>query len=240
MDISIALLEKMLKPLIREVVDEVLTEDSKNIERYLRRQALESSAAFVLQEMNNAKPLDNKWQVLECGLQAAAQLLSDCPNALICEFGVFSGETINFLAHQLAEKRVYGFDSFEGLPEAWRDGFPKGAFKRNDLPNVAENVELVQGYFDKSLAPFLAAHSGPAAFLHIDCDLFSSTRTIFETFSDRIIPGTVLVFDEYFNYPGWETGEHKAFQMFLESSGYGVTWLGYCKFHQQVAALITS
>lgn len=135
---------------------------------------------------------------------------------------------------------VYGFDSFEGLPESWRDGFPKGAFKRSQLPAVADNVELVKGYFDKSLEPFLQAHAGPAALMHVDCDLFSSTRTVFDAVKERIAEGTVIVFDEYFNYPGWQEGEHKAFQLFLAQSGLKVQWLSYCKFHQQAAGRIVA
>lgn len=237
--LSVKVLQNILRPLIAEAVEDALTRDSKNIERYLRRQALESSAAFVLQEMKDARPLESKWAVLECGLEAARPFLEEVPDALICEFGVFSGETINFLAKRLSDKTIYGFDSFEGLPEAWRDGFPEGAFKRTTLPMVEENVKLVQGYFDDSLVPFLGDYSSPAALLHVDCDLFSSTKTIFDTFADRIIPGTVVVFDEYFNYPGWEEGEHKAFQLYLRATGRKAKWLGYCKFHQQVAVLIT-
>jgi hypothetical protein len=50
---------------------------------------------------------------------------------LILEFGVFSGNSINIIADKFPLRTIYGFDSFEGLPEEWeRDdkGFPLGFF----------------------------------------------------------------------------------------------------------------
>ena len=76
------------------------------------------------------------------------------------EFGVWSGNSVNLIASLLPSSKVYGFDSFEGLPEAWfgkADGI--GQFSRNgELPQVRENVELVVGWFDHVLAPFLDTH----------------------------------------------------------------------------------
>ncbi len=236
----IQLLRRLLRPLIEDIVEEALTKDSKNIERYRRRQALASSAAFVEENMPGAKPLPDKWAVLDFALQAAAPLLDMKPEGLVCEFGVASGATLNHIAARLPGRTVFGFDSFEGLPEDWRDGYPQGAFRRTDPPRVRENARLVQGYFDKTMLPFLAKHQGPAVFLHVDCDLYSSTRTVFEAMRDRIIPGCVIVFDEYFNYPGWKDGEHRALEEFLARTGLGADYLCYCKTHQQAAVRLTS
>ena len=76
------------------------------------------------------------------------------------------------------------------------------------------------------------------AFLHIDCDLYSSTQTIFNLLSDRIVPGTVILFDEYFNFPNWENHEFKAFQEFVAEKGVKYTYLGFAR--QQVAVRIDS
>src|SRR5690348_1698775 len=52
-----------------------------------------------------------------------AQVLKD--SALIpgflAEFGVFSGKSINLIAERYPERKVYGFDSFEGFPSDWED-----------------------------------------------------------------------------------------------------------------------
>jgi hypothetical protein len=74
--------------------------------------------------------------------------------------------------------------------------------------------------------------------MHIDCDLFSSTQTIFRLLVDRIVPGTVILFDEYFNFPNWENHEYKAFQEFVAKQGIKYTYLGFAR--QQVAVQIGS
>ena len=50
---------------------------------------------------------------------------------------------------------------------------------------------------------------------------------MFELFAPRILPGTVIFFDEFFNYPGWQDGEFKAFIEFVETSGMNFEYLGY-------------
>ena len=54
------------------------------------------------------------------------------------------------------------------------------------------------------------------AFLHVDCDLYSSTKTVLSFLADRLKPGAVIVFDEYFSYVGWENHEHAAFDEFVK------------------------
>jgi hypothetical protein len=139
----------------------------------------------------------------------------------------------------VANNTVFGFDWFHGLPEAWRAGFPQGAFA-GSVPQVRENVELVQGLFEESLPKFLKAHRGEVGLLHVDCDLYSSTKTIFHYLADRIVPGTIIVFDEYFNYTGWRLHEHKAFQEFVAEHHRTYDYLGLVPHHQQVCVRITS
>jgi hypothetical protein len=77
---------------------------------------------------------------------------------------------------------------------------------------------------------------GSAAFLHVDCDLYSSTKTILESLSDRIVAGTVIVFDEYFNYPNWRSHEHKAFREFVAAKRAAFRYIGYS--FRQVAVVM--
>ena len=154
------------------------------------------------------------------------------------EFGVFSGRTLNHIA-SLTDQKVYGFDSFEGLPETWRDDFKQGAFKTS-LPAVAPNVELVVGYFDVVLPDFLKSHPGPASLIHIDCDLYSSTRTVLDLCADRIVPGTTIVFNEFFNYVGWRRHEYRAFMEFVDAHRLVFEYTGYVPSHQQVSVKIIS
>lgn len=156
---------------------------------------------------------------------------------LVMEFGVASARTTNAIADQVPGP-VYGFDGFAGLPEDWRPGFGRGAFARSALPEVRPNVQLVVGWFDRTLPGFLDAHPGPASFVHVDCDLYSSTQTILSQLRERIVPGTILVFDEYFNYPGWEMHEHRAFAEFVQATGRAYEYVGLVPSHQQVAVRI--
>jgi FkbH-like protein len=157
------------------------------------------------------------------------------------EFGVWSGHSINLIASLLPSSKVYGFDSFEGLPEAWfgkADGI--GQFSRNgELPQVRENVELVVGWFDHVLAPFLDTHEfEKIALLHIDCDIYSSTQTVFSYLYKKIVPGTVIVFDEYLNYPTWQRHEYAAFQEFVGNRQIKYEYLGLVPGDMQVAVRI--
>ena len=67
--------------------------------------------------------------------------------------------------------------------------------------------------------------------MYIDCDLYSSTITILENFHSRIKTGTIIVFDEYFNYPEWQEGEYKAFTEYIERSDFSFEYIGYCRYH---------
>ncbi len=161
-------------------------------------------------------------------------------DGLILEFGVELGVSINRLATLLPGRRIVGFDSFRGLPELWRPGFGQGMFARSAPPDVRDNVELVTGWFDRTLPAFVASHHGQrVALLHIDCDLYSSTRTVFDFLADGIVRDTIVVFDEYFNYPGWRLHEFKAFQELRERRKLTYEYIALVPSHQQVAIRIT-
>lgn len=163
------------------------------------------------------------------------------PGGLCLEFGVYSGTSINHIA-AARDWTVIGFDSFEGLPENWRDGYPKGTFHRAEPPTVASNVELNVGWFAETLPDFkssLVPDDHPIAYLHIDSDLYSSAVTVFDELGDNITAGTVIVFDEYFNYPGWQEGGFRAFQEFVAMRNLRYRYLVYNRTHQQVALQIT-
>jgi hypothetical protein len=150
------------------------------------------------------------------------------PNTLWLEFGVASGNTINYISKFTTDK-VYGFDSFEGLPEKWRDGFDKGAFNRNgNMPIVNHNVELVKGWFDQTLPKFIQKHNKKVSFLHLDADLYSSTMCILNTLKNYIDTDCIFVFDELVNYPGFDgpTGELRAFYEFINENVVKYTWIG--------------
>lgn len=144
------------------------------------------------------------------------------------EFGVATGKTINYISKHTTEN-VYGFDSFIGLPEKWRDGFDKGAFNRNGkLPNVKKNVILIKGWFDETLPDFIKNKNQKVSFIHIDADLYSSTKCIFDNLKNYIDKDCIIVFDELVNYPGFDgdKGELKAFYEFITENNVDYEWIG--------------
>ncbi len=172
------------------------------------------------------------------------------PNTLWLEFGVASGRTINYIS-QFTHETVYGFDSFEGLPEKWRDGFDKGAFNRHGhLPQVNPNVQLIKGWFNDTLLPFIQSQNKKVSFIHMDADLYSSTKYIFDVLKDYIDQDCVIVFDELVNYHGFDgdTGELKAFYEFITENQVDYEWIGMngvpmgmCGYeHENVALIIHS
>jgi hypothetical protein len=74
--------------------------------------------------------------------------------------------------------------------------------------------------------------------MHIDCDLYQSTKTIFSLLADYIKAGTIIHFDEYYNYSGWEMHEHKAFEEFIKQQNLKYEYIAYNAMHQQVTVKI--
>lgn len=219
----------------RSLFDEIFHFESRNIFRWRQNSALQQTGQFIEAHLPLAPAFETRYALYDHLIDT--QRLAERPG-LICEFGVATGKSINYLARRLKGQTIFGFDSFDGLPEDWRTNQPKGTF-RTTLPRVEANVELVPGLFQETLGDFLKAHPEPALFLHLDADLYSSTRTILEAFEGRITQGTVLLFDEFFNYPGWQMGEFKAFSEFATSTGLHFEYLAYNGLGTQLALLIT-
>lgn len=124
------------------------------------------------------------------------------------EFGVFKGESLKKWVelNRHPDSRFVGFDSFEGLPEDWEHLFGKtrtGTFDVDgQLPAIDDDrVAFVKGYFQDSLAGFLKERGSEVnehpLVLHLDADLYSSTLYVLAMMDHYVVPGTVLVFDEF-------------------------------------------
>lgn len=189
--------------------------------------ATRDAATLVHDQMLTAERFADPYRTLEYALSQVAG------SGLALEFGVYSGTTLGVITGALGGSGVYGFDSFEGLPEPWRTGFDAGAFDVDTLPD-AGSADLVVGWFAETLPGFLAEHPGPVTFLHVDSDLYSSARTVLEHVGPRLEPGSIVVFDEYFNYPGWQHHEYRAWQEHVERTGLEYSYLAYTHNNEQV------
>lgn len=218
---------------------------------------LHGAAIFKGKQPKARHDVEGRDELLRFALHTAldpARAPSLSPAGLLLEFGVHKGETVTHLAQVLEELRtaspqaraalpagLHGFDSFEGLPDDWFLGRKAGRFSLDGkLPQVPESVRLHKGWFDASLPTFLTSHPGPALFVHADADLYSSTVTILDnlTRAGRIVAGTVIVFDEFFNYPGWRHHEYRAFKEWVAREHINFDYIGMAPCHYSVAVRI--
>jgi hypothetical protein len=135
----------------------------------------------------------------------------------IVECGVGFGHSMLALlmnAQREGKGRVmWGFDSFEGFPEpTTEDTSPRNPkkgewkhitpailddilFRRCGVPqSMRTQLKLVPGFFDATLPK---ANLGPIALLHLDVDLYGSYKTCLEQLYRNVVPGGLILLDEY-------------------------------------------
>ena len=143
-------------------------------------------------------------------LDVVAQHLIQVPGEIF-EFGVSSGESFLEFLNRFPARHVYGFDSFEGLPEDWWTR-PKGTFAAEPPRFTSPYGHLIKGWYNESAPSFFSGWTGVIALLHIDCDLYSSSAIAIGHAIKYCVPGSVVLFDEYYNYPGFESHEWRAWR----------------------------
>jgi len=199
----------------------------------LLQDALDETVAYIKSDMRNALIRKDAYGVLSMASKHARV------DGLYLEFGVRTGSTISHIARLNPKRTIHGFDSFDGLPEAWTGySLDIGAFSGEGIPEVPANVELHVGWFDDTLPGFVETHDGPLALAHIDSDIYSSCKTVLDNLTPRIVPGSVIVFNEYFNYPNWKQHEFKAFREFCDANDVQYEYLCWAMY--EVAVKITS
>lgn len=209
--------------------------DSFDLDFTARRLAAEDSAQYMVEYMRSVRNFVTDYDLHEWIGNEVDPMLAQ--QGLFLEFGVATGRTLNHWARLWPSKIIHGFDGFQGLPEDWIWNIRRGHFRQR-LPWVRSNCELVVGWFNETMHDFLGKHTQPLAFLHIDCDLYSSTVYVLEKLHDRMQSGTIIVFDEYFNFPGWRQDEFRAWQEFCQRHDVEYEYIGMVTRHQQVAVRV--
>ncbi len=163
-------------------------------------------------------------------------VLSDIASLSVYEFGVYRAETMKMTedlldAYKIPYHRMFGLDSFEGLPHEapgipHHHVFSPGAF--NDIPFLFPvKGKLIKCWFGDLTATDAAQHDMTAAKLvHIDCDLYISARQALTfMFENRlIVPGTIICYDEFKSTPKLsEGGESKAHREICEKYNVDMT-----------------
>jgi hypothetical protein len=194
----------------------------------LQAMARREAALYVREHMAAAIMYADRWSLLQAAVEEAL------PEGLFLEFGVEKGASANFIAENLngrAGATLHGFDSFEGLPEAWHGTLEtRGSFGvGGTVPKVLPNVTIHKGWFAETLPGFCRQNQNAGiSLLHVDCDLYSSTATVLAHAGDLLQPGSIVVFDEYFNYHGWQNHEFKAWREFAAERQVKYAYRGFC------------
>jgi O-methyltransferase len=145
------------------------------------------------------------------------EVIKDAPIDYL-EFGVYQGESIKEFSrlNQHPSSRFFGFDSFEGLPEDWFEGFGKGAFNlEGKVPDIDDSrVSFVKGLFQQTLPNFLKGYvRNNRIVIHIDADLYTSTLFLLVNVHNILKSGDIIIFDDFLD----PLGEFRAFFDYTKS-----------------------
>ena len=98
--------------------------------------------------------------------------------------------------------------------------------------SVIETIQIHKGWFQDSVPQFFDAQTTTTtttttntppvvAFVHADADLYTSTVTFLDVLCARNVlrKGSIIIFDEFWNYPHWQEGEYKAWMDIVTKYG---------------------
>ncbi len=134
------------------------------------------------------------------------------------ECGVYKGGSAGLLGHSMMRlpgpsRRLWLFDSFEGLPKATHWDGPLHAQLEGDyegsewqtrrilgrLGVPGERYEIFSGLFE---ATFARIDAPQVALLHLDCDFYEPVKLSLKRFYPRVSPGGYIVLNDYGTFPG--------------------------------------
>lgn len=160
------------------------------------------------------------------------KMIAGLPGAVV-ECGVYKGASLTRFAtfRQLGEnadaRKIIGFDAFGKFPkhadaadnkfiqhfeEVGGDGLSLDSMQTMLKHKGFRNVELVAGDICQTVPQFCENHPElKIALLHIDVDVYAPTTTILECMYKRVVPGGIVILDDY----GTIAGETRAVDDFL-------------------------
>ena len=191
----------------------------------LNKELVDQTFEHFKEHLKKSVLLDDKWKIREYAIKTS--LLNDKnKECYYLEFGVFKGNTANYFSKFV--NKLYCFDSFEGLKNDWGGTrMSKGHFNLNKkLPKLNSNIEAVVGWVEDTLDDFLDKHNPKINFVHMDMDTYSSTKFTLEKLKPYLSKNAIILFDELYNYIGWENGEYKALKEVFQEDEYA--FKGFC------------
>ena len=119
---------------------------------------------------------------------------------------------------------IYGFDTFFGNPEIWpgSNNTIGSSTQFGKIPtNLKKNVIIVKGKIEDTLLEFQKKHIQKIGIIHIDVNIYSTTKYILEKTKDKMQSGSIIIFDELVNYHfWWKNGEFKALKEVFSDDEY--------------------
>ncbi len=155
------------------------------------------------------------------------------------EFGVYKGDSAEcFLSRMPRKARLYLFDSWEGLPEDWVYGPEKtvqaskewfalsGGPPTSRFQKYGNRAVFVKGLFQKTIPKWKRNRANTKiSVIHLDADIYSSTKYVLDTIDDMITSDTLVMLDDYYGRPANMDNVHKAFHEYIDKNGYDFTYL---------------
>lgn len=208
-----------------------------NMHDYLWEDSLKESAEFVKQHLSKAvlfRDMNNIWNY-SVHLLNSNKNFQSILKPMAFEFGVFKGESINFFSKALPSYKFYGFDSFEGIKENW---FGHHAIKGDmslsgKMPEVNNNVTLIKGWFDETVPNFiqnLDDDLSSVCFVHVDGDTYEAAYACLFPILPKLRKGTLILFDELYQFPNWKNGEFKALNEITDKFNISFSYIAFTSF----------
>jgi predicted O-methyltransferase YrrM len=142
-------------------------------------------------------------------------------NGDVAEFGVYHGGSAKVIA-QHTNKKIHLFDTFTSMPDD--DIFAEGHKKldfctnldrvKNYLSDYRKNTIFHVGHFPETTKNLPS--SMIYSLVHVDADTYQSTKNAIEYFYPRLVPGGIIVFDDY-KWPQCPGVEQAILERFKES-----------------------
>lgn len=216
-----------------------------NLAKNFLRHVLDSRLAATLIESAESRA-DNRMRELGMIAQAFEFARINGVRGDYFEFGLWQGKTFRYAwrmkhRYKLKDVKLWGFDSFEGLPaiddatdNIWKPGqfaYGEAELRKRLLADGfrPEEFDLVAGYYDQSLDDGLRKRlqGRKAAVVYVDCDLYESTKPVLAFIKDFVVNGTIVCFDDFYNYKGSPNqGEQRALDEFLQENP-AITFIPY-------------
>ena len=207
-------LNKISRIIFRLIPEEFKYRKKKSLVLLLEKEKNKKILETFGEEFKKSLLFEYSFGIQEIRKYAIEKSLDNDPNeeCLYLEFGVFTGLSTSIFSSKV--KKLYAFDSFEGLREDWAGSiFPKGSFNLNKkVPNLDKNVVPVVGWVQDTLDDFLIKNPKKINFIHMDLDSYESSLFVLKKVKKQLANNAVILFDQLYNFLGWEHGEYKAFK----------------------------